>query len=202
VIVNEQYEIGLKTMAVMYHADASFQTRMIDLDGDYLTSKSPQKLFDEICLKHGSTYEGRREAVVQSLGYEKRTPFLPAPLLGIYTFPSASPQHFDCVWLFPRHILQIVPHPANHHHSIVTFHNGSELVVKARPAFLKAQYERTAASALRFQFMDLIHLNKELLLDRAKSTEGTFLLRLYGHKSDLAEDRRFGACGQCLKKAE
>ncbi|MFC3884680.1 competence protein ComK [Bacillus songklensis] len=186
-IINEEYEIGLKTMAVMYHIDASFQTRMIDLDGDYLTSKSPQKLFDEICLKHGSTYEGRREAVVRSLGYEKRTPFLPA--LGIYTFPSASPQHFDCVWLFPRHILQIVPHPTNHHHSIVKFHNGSELVVKARPAFLKAQYERTAASALRFQFMDLIHLNKELLFDKAKGTEECFLFRLHGNQS-LAKDHK------------
>ncbi|WP_078409119.1 competence protein ComK [Priestia abyssalis] len=154
-IVDETRGICSDTMAVMYYPDTQYQTLILEVNGAYLTSTSPEKLIDEACLKHGSSYEGRRQAVIHVLQYWKRTPFPIAPLLGIYAFPSASSRDRDCVWLFLEHTLQFSPDPANHQHSIARFRNGKELGVKASARFLDTQYARTSACASKFGYLDL-----------------------------------------------
>lgn len=176
-IIDDNHEIGPTTMAIMHHPDATYQTRVIDLEGEFLTSKSPEELLNELCLKNGTTYEGSRQAVILVHGYEKRTPIVLSPLLGICAFPTSSPQHFDCVWLFPQHILQYLSHPTNKNHSLVKFYNGSELVVKARATFLKNQCERTSACAMKIQGFQTFYLfkpYKEFIYSREIKHEGEF----------------------------
>ncbi|MDQ0243721.1 competence protein ComK [Bacillus fengqiuensis] len=160
-IVDEKREISLKTMAVTYYPGIKHQTMILDVDGSFLTSKSPERLFEEACLKHGSTYEGRRQAVIHVRQYWKRTPFAIAPLFGMYVFPSASPRDLDCVWLFAHHVLDILPDAMNKQHSIVKFRNDKELPVKATATFLDNQYERTGACFLRFGPLELFRPNDE-----------------------------------------
>lgn len=161
-IINEQYEIKKTTLAVMRCHHVEYQTLILDEEGEFLTSKSPERLFEEACLKHGSSYEGRKQAVVHMLKYWKRTPFAISPFHGIYVFPTASPRDFDCVWLFSQRILCFIPHPANDEHSVVKFRNGQELVVKVRANFLKSQYARTGACFLMFGPLDGFHPQNEL----------------------------------------
>lgn len=161
-IVDERRGINRKTTAVMYYSHPQYQTLMIETDGAFLTSKPPEQLFEEACLKHGSSYEGRRKAVIHVLQYWKRTPFAIAPLLGIYAFPTASSRDRDCVWLFLEHTLQFLPDPTNHQHSIVQFRNGKELGVKASARFLYTQYERTSACASKFGYLDVPRSNDKV----------------------------------------
>jgi competence protein ComK len=149
-------------MAIMYHQDTRYQTLILEVGGAYVTSTPPEKLIDEACLRHGSSYEGRRQAVIHVLQYWKRTPFAIAPLLGIYAFPTASSRDLDCVWLFLEHTLSALPDEANPQHSIVHFRNGTDLFVKASAAFLEKQYERTSACASKFGFSDFFRSNDKL----------------------------------------
>jgi len=155
-IVDEMRGINPKVMAVMYYPNLQHQTLIIETDGAFLTSKSPEQLFEEACLKHGSSYEGRRQAVIHMLQYWKRTPFAIAPLHGIYAFPTAASSDRDCVWLFLEHTLQFSPDPTDHQHSIVKFRNGKELGVKASARFLDTQYARTSACASKFGYLDVL----------------------------------------------
>lgn len=143
-IVNDErlfeYEISPTTEALLPAMEYNYETRIYDRSGSYLSKKPQLELVREACLEGGSTYEGRRKAMVYHLRYEQQTPIVISTSNGIYAFPTKSPDHLDCFWLFYQHIRSMTAVSRNV--SNVHFHSGLRLEVAVSSARLQKQMER------------------------------------------------------------
>ncbi len=89
-------------------------------------------------MRYFSTYEGRIRASRFQMDYPKKTPLLIAEN-GIEAFPTRSPYHLDCMWIF-NHSFTVRKHTEKS--SILRYDNGLEIIVNASRHTIEKQRSR------------------------------------------------------------
>ncbi|WP_377890122.1 competence protein ComK [Alkalihalobacillus sp. R86527] len=135
-----EYEISRTTEALIPAKELVNETRIYDRSGVYLSKRPQIDLIRDACLEGGSTYEGRRKAMVYHLRYEHQTPIVISTSNGICAFPTESPDNMDCYWIFYHHVRNLVA--LSRMSSMVHFHSGLQLEVPVSYARLQKQMER------------------------------------------------------------
>lgn len=102
---NANYIVGKETMGLREANHPVFATIIQDANGIYYSRKTALQLLNESCLlKGGSDYRGKIVALKHNLKFYYKTPLIISREEKIYAFPTKSPTHFDCRWIFPEHI--------------------------------------------------------------------------------------------------
>lgn len=75
------------------------KSKIVTKDGIFYSRHSVLTLIDRTCMMFASTYEGRVKATRHNLKqHQKTTLFISED--GLAAYPTKSPDHFDCVWIF------------------------------------------------------------------------------------------------------
>ncbi|WP_270181325.1 competence protein ComK [Alkalihalobacillus sp. CinArs1] len=135
-----EYEISRTTEALLPAKELVNETRIYDRSGVYLSKRTQIDLIRDACLEGGSTYEGRRKAMVYHLKYEHQTPIVISTSNGICAFPTESPDNLECSWIFYHHVRNMTSLTKNS--SMVHFHSGLKLEVPVSLSRLQKQMER------------------------------------------------------------
>jgi len=141
-IVKEDYKISESTMFISPYFHVDFRSKIIDEKGIFLTSKRPKDLLEEACIRDGSSFDGKRKAVIQKLNYKVRTPIPVSPNDFIYAFPTTSFLSYECKWFFANTIIDI--RPLDENTSEIEFRNGYRMKCNLSTKLLNKQREKTA----------------------------------------------------------
>ncbi|WP_162785335.1 competence protein ComK [Bacillus sp. P14.5] len=146
--MNKKDVITKSTIALLPAFHKTYRTELVLESGERIMStKSVRQLLDEACLVRGSSYDGRIKSVRNQLNYNRKTPLMICQHDHIFAFPTVSPSHYTCIWLFTHHI-----HTFTHEKgkTAVIFKNGLELEVPCSVAILIRQREKTLAAMYHF----------------------------------------------------
>ncbi len=75
------------------------KSKIVTKDGVYYSSYSALTLMNKACMLYASTYEGRVKATRHNLHQYKKTTLLISED-GVAAYPTKSPTHPECVWIF------------------------------------------------------------------------------------------------------
>jgi len=147
-LVTTSYDISLQTVALLPARDIDYDTIVIEENETKYVQQTSFNLINEACLKRNwTTYEGRRDAVIQHTNFKQKTPIPIDIHQGIYFFPTHSPNNMDNIWIAFHHILSIGKIPARERtknaQSIVYFKNKHALKLSISFHTLTEQYNRT-----------------------------------------------------------
>lgn len=138
-----------------------YATIIHDLIGSYYSRKTALTLLNEACiLKGGADYSGKLRAIRQTLSYLKKTPLIISIAEKIYGFPTMSPNHFDCMWIFPRHIVGLICEKGMYY---VLFKNGLKIPINCSAESFRTQQERSSHSFLHCENLLTIETNLNVL---------------------------------------
>lgn len=119
-----------------------YETIIYDQKGTYYSKKKEVDLLNEACiLKDGADYSGKVKAIRTVLEYTKKTPLIISLQESIYTFPTKSPDHFDCRWVFPQHIYK---YDDKNGKNRVIFNNGEQFDINCSPYTFRKQWYRSS----------------------------------------------------------
>ena len=90
------YEINENTIAVCYYDD--FNTKIYELNGEFLVSSSVIDIINNSCRYYGSSYLGRVSGTKKILGISYKAPIVVEESDDIVFFPTSSPRLKDCSW--------------------------------------------------------------------------------------------------------
>ncbi|OIJ21712.1 competence protein [Anaerobacillus alkalidiazotrophicus] len=146
------YEITKNTMALLPIAHTDYHSIAIEPTCQFYIRKTPLQLIKSACLEGGSTYEGRRAAVIHQTGAKHKVPIPINPLEQIYAFPSHSPSQFECSWIFHHHIRSLTPQvtPKKMNETVITFKNNQQLKLPVSYYTMEKQLQRTSYCMIRF----------------------------------------------------
>ncbi|OCA88905.1 competence protein ComK [Pseudobacillus wudalianchiensis] len=140
-IILEDYNVSLNTMALTEKHHPDYNTIIYDRKGIYYSKKTVKKILEEACLQRFCTYDGRIKSMRKRTRYFKKTPLLICPDEDIYAFPTMSPAKHGCGWFFANLVRTFKMKKGQ---LIVTFVNGLQLPVDCSLKVFKQQLERTA----------------------------------------------------------
>lgn len=144
----QDYEITNETLALLPSKHHQYETIAVEATGHYYIQKSAIRIMKEACLMGGSTYDGRRAAVIHLTNSKHKVPIPIDPSQYIYAFPTHSPKDLNCSWLFYKHIYSISP--LKNKEAIVTFTNRKQLQLPVSHYTLEKQIQRTSHCLFRF----------------------------------------------------
>lgn len=148
--IKVQYGVGLGTQAIGPAWHVKYQSIIHDQKGIFYSTATPLQLIKEACSIYFGTYEGKRDCVIQYLGYYQKTPIPISIIHSLYAFPTTSPREHKCVWIFLHHIAYFDEHPNDPSKTVIFFNNGTHLVVDTPPSIIYKQIGRTLACLGRF----------------------------------------------------
>jgi competence protein ComK len=149
--VFKTYEINKETMALVSVNHFDYDTIVYETNRILYVKQRPIEMIKEGCLDGGSTYDGRRLAVIRLTGAKHKIPIPIQPNQNIYAFPTHSPDLYECSWIFYHHIRTILPHPTDYSQSQILFKNGQDpLTLELSYASLEKQLHRTSYCIVRF----------------------------------------------------
>lgn len=140
------YTLNKRTIALLPAKQIEYETIAVEEDRRFFIKKSALQIIQEACIKNGSTYEGRRDAVIQLTGFKRKVPIPISIKKNIYTFPTHSPKDYDCIWLFHNHIQAAFPLSTPIHSnvkSMILLSNQQHLPLFLSNHTLQKQIERT-----------------------------------------------------------
>ncbi|OLN23820.1 hypothetical protein BTO30_02420 [Domibacillus antri] len=104
------------------------------------------------CLRHASTYDGRKKASKQLLGIKSKLPLVIDHVEGIYLFPIASHLKPDCVWIALSHVKSLKK--VEKKETEVTFKDGQKVMVHASILVLFSQMHLAIELRKRLKMID------------------------------------------------
>ncbi|MFL8939025.1 competence protein ComK [Rossellomorea oryzaecorticis] len=158
------------TMAMYPAYHEVYQTILLDLSGKEIFSEKPMlRLIKEACMSNGASYDGKIKAVRHALRYHRKTPLMISKEQNIYAFPTMSPEHYDCIWLFHLHIKEFT---SSGNTTLIHFKNGFSFEIKSSIDVLNKQRERSAT--LMNYFADFPPYNDHRLTELHPAEENVF----------------------------
>ncbi|WP_374724525.1 competence protein ComK [Calidifontibacillus erzurumensis] len=157
--VFDHYEVNKSTMAILSVAHIDYSTLILEENQQIYVRKTPTQIIKEACIEGGSTYDGRRIAVMHAIGARQKVPIPIDQIDQIFAFPTQSPKSFECSWIFYHHVKYISTRKSTEHQvaqSIITFKNGQEIILDESRFILEKQMQRTALCILKFSKVPLI----------------------------------------------
>jgi len=98
----KQYDEKLIDRSVLFVISSfenGWKSKIVTKDGVFYSSYSALALIDKACMLYASTYEGRVKATRHNLRQHKKTTLLISED-GVAAYPTKSPTHPECVWIF------------------------------------------------------------------------------------------------------
>lgn len=120
----------------------------IVLEGDQTLSiqLTPLQLIQQAAIKGESDYTSRRKSMTYLTGIKKKIPIPLYPQKNIYAFPTHSPNHQNCHWIFFHQAdsIQKLPKSKNSIYATkIIFKNGQELLLTESVQKIEKQMYRT-----------------------------------------------------------
>ncbi|WNF37378.1 competence protein ComK [Bacillaceae bacterium IKA-2] len=149
--IQEHYEVNKNTMPLLSVAHPDYDTIALEPNFKCYVRKPPLQLIKLACLEGGSTYEGRRAAVVYQTGVKHKVPIPVDQLEQIYAFPTHSPKEFECAWIFPNHIRLITPYIVPNHpkQTKILFTNFKHIILPVSYYTIEKQLQRSSYMMIR-----------------------------------------------------
>jgi competence protein ComK len=145
-------EINENTKILLPIAHAEYATKIVNVDGEVLSKKTPLELIREACIEGGATYKGRKDAVQNLFNISHRVPIPIAPERGIYAFPTHSPKQWQNKWIFYFHIKHIYPVEVNK--VMLVFTDGGRMELDLSYHTLEKQRQRTSQCIVKFSHVN------------------------------------------------
>lgn len=154
----DHYEVNKNTMALLSVAHPDFDSIALEPRFELSIRKPPLPLIKHACLEGGSSYEGRRAAVIYQTGVKHKVPIPINPLEQICAFPTHSPKEFECAWIFPNHVRQVTPYILHNqpHQTKIIFQNLTHIILPVSYYTIEKQIQRSSYTMIRFSH----HMNR------------------------------------------
>lgn len=144
--MNQQAFAQLSTIPVRkIYAIASwpiqpYRSVIFTADQVLYSESKPAEILNGICLLYGASYKGREEATrkLSQNQYKKKVPVMIATPF-VAAFPTTSPQHSQCIWLFNHPMTYI---SLDSHQTRIVFPNGKSVEAEISLAMLHKQRSR------------------------------------------------------------
>ncbi|MDL4842469.1 competence protein ComK [Aquibacillus rhizosphaerae] len=146
------YAITEHTMILSPAAHVDYQTIVLEHNRKLFVKKTPIQLIKKACLEGGSSYDGRRSAMIYLTSCRRKVPIPIDPNKDIFAFPTHSPSQYSCEWIFYNHIRLIrssINSMSNNPVCMITFKNGQQLTTESSYYTIEKQMYRTAMCMLR-----------------------------------------------------
>jgi|SRR5690625_971243 len=137
--IKDSYNINVHTQILIPARHIEYETIVWEKERKLYVKDNPLKIIQKACLNRWSTYEGRRNAVIHHLNYQRKVPIPIDTEESIVAIPTHSPSNFDCHWLILHNIMKIV---GNKKQSTVLFVNGQTINLDISQYSARQQYSR------------------------------------------------------------
>lgn len=139
---NQEYAVNVMTMIIKpMHDEDQLCSRIIQQDGEFLSPFKPSNVIKMNCLDNGSSFEGTVSGSRHLLGGYQKVPVMICSENQIYFFPTASPEHADCIWINPLHIQHYKKFDKKT--TLVIFKNNQSMKIPVSLYTFHNQYQRT-----------------------------------------------------------
>lgn len=91
--------IDQSVLFIVSSFENGYKSKIVKKDGVFYSSYSALTLINRACMLYASTYEGRVKATRHNLQQHKKTTLLISED-GLAAYPTKSPNHSECVWIF------------------------------------------------------------------------------------------------------
>ena len=113
----------------------------IDIDGkDVLLGNSIIKYFEDRCIEHLSTYEGRIKACKKALNISQKAPLLISELTMELWFPVLSDKKKENIWINYNEVLDFMSKSSCE--TLIIFKSGYKYIVPFNYRIIKNQMDR------------------------------------------------------------
>ncbi|HWJ76476.1 MAG TPA: competence protein ComK [Niallia sp.] len=137
------YKVNKKTKSLKPAYQIEYQSIVMEAGNKELYVRmTPLEIIKQATLAGGAAYNGRRTSMTYLTGIQKKVPIPISESQNIYAFPTCSPNHPDCIWIFFHHVEDIKP-SAGAYKSVIQFKDGRELKMKESLPVLEKQMYRT-----------------------------------------------------------
>ncbi|SES76008.1 competence protein ComK [Salinibacillus kushneri] len=146
------YSICERTMMIKPIDHPDFYSIVFEPNHKIYVKKPPFEMIQQACIDNGETYNNNRQTVIYHTGYKQKVPIHISISRKIYTFPTHSPKHIDCEWIFYRHVKNIQPILSSEntlYNSMITFKNNLTQKLRESDFTLKRQMNRTSTCILK-----------------------------------------------------
>lgn len=117
----DKYIVNPHTLAIFPAREIEYQAIVWEGEQTYKVNKTPLEIIKESCLVYWSTFDAKRKAVAERLGFINKTPIPVITDLPLIVFPTTSFKDADCVWMISNHVLTY--QQVAEHKIIVHFNN-------------------------------------------------------------------------------
>jgi len=133
-ITNKNTYMLLPVRAIDYYSI------VVEKESIYYVKQTPLEIIRHSCQRLGLTsYEARRKIIAEEYSLRYKTPIVLSQLEEICAFPTASPAHEDCCWIF-QHKDIMIGEAANKGVLFINWEKQINLDISHHT--LKAQFER------------------------------------------------------------
>ncbi|WP_100374091.1 competence protein ComK [Bacillus sp. FJAT-45037] len=153
----ETYEISTHTIAIMPAYDIECETLVLEGHQTLYVKETAIQMIKRACIEGGATYDGRRQAVSELTRAQNKIPIPINTTSQIYAFPTHSPTHLECVWLFYHHIKSFHPHPFEPAKTIVQLYNNNPLTIDISYPSFERQMQRTSYCMVKLSYQASYH---------------------------------------------
>ncbi|WP_017726090.1 competence protein ComK [Halalkalibacterium ligniniphilum] len=137
----EDYEVNQETLALCPHFHPEYQTKVLETSGVYYVKGKPLDLLKRNCKQFGASLRGRQEWAAYVMNKSYKLPILVQEHHNLLAFPTHSPRHTACTWIFVNQFPDIKT-AAQKQKSLVQFPNGTELTVDVSYPSLNRQMQQ------------------------------------------------------------
>lgn len=126
---------------IVYYDPASEKTVIISETGRHgFFCGTPVQWLDQMCIAHGSTYQGRIDAFRTLTGTVQKPAVMISEMTHQMFFPTVSSKSSDCIWLCAERIFSI--RTKDDQHSLVLFMDGNTIELAVSKRTLNKQLSR------------------------------------------------------------
>ncbi|MBU5594505.1 competence protein ComK [Amphibacillus sp. MSJ-3] len=120
------YRINDQTLYIRSAKTTYAVSEIEELDGTHYTMQKGYKIIEHACLRNGSSYQGRAQAMKELFNLKQNPPIPIDPNRDLYVFPTQAPKNEDCIWVITKNIKEIEERDRS---SIIYYKNGKVLRV-------------------------------------------------------------------------
>ncbi|WP_440894681.1 competence protein ComK [Amphibacillus sp. Q70] len=137
------YRINDQTLYIRAANRPDAVSEVEELNQTHYTMQKGYKIIEQACLRSGSSYQGRAQAMKVIFNLKQNPPIPIDPNRDLYTFPTQSPRNENCIWVITKHIKEI---EERDRFSIIYYKNGKVLRVQLS----KHRMEKLCAHLYRY----------------------------------------------------
>ncbi|MEI5906479.1 competence protein ComK [Bacillus spongiae] len=162
----EEYEMNPQTMILLpFQCGTKLYTRIIEFYDEYVSPHPPIDIVRKSCEYFGSSYEGRREGTKRLTGIVYKAPIIIDSHTSIFSFPTTSPSHSNCIWVCEKYVH--LHERVNAKMTNVIFKNGQSFHIPISASSFGTQRARTLTLTGRFMYaIDEMKKKEKHLLER------------------------------------